>query len=242
MLKAMLFLSISRPKLLTAAVSRSPNEMTDQLIMPPWNLRGRGAILLYRRAPESVLESFVPDTLKKRYVGGPAVVMFVDYTAADCGPYRELLFIPGRFRCAGGTFASITRIVVSTQASVVNGREHWAIPKDLADIDLKISGRRQSWQVGANGQAIAGLSLRSIGPPIPISTRLIPRAWASVAQPREDQWLVTALKASGRMRLARVAELSLSGQFPDMSQISPAVAVVVDPFQMVFPDAEVIGK
>jgi hypothetical protein len=52
--------------------------------------------------------------------------------------YDELLLIPGEFHVPvakerGATYARVTRIYVSTAASVFNGRRNWSIPKRLAD-------------------------------------------------------------------------------------------------------------
>jgi acetoacetate decarboxylase len=53
------------------------------------------------------------------------------------GPYKELLFIPGVFHINGRYTYSISKIYVSTEASVRSGIENWAIPKEVADFTIE---------------------------------------------------------------------------------------------------------
>ncbi|KDQ57432.1 hypothetical protein JAAARDRAFT_193764 [Jaapia argillacea MUCL 33604] len=70
------------------------------------------------------------------FQGGMGTIMIVRYTEGPVGPYDELMIVPGEFKNPPGAKAKqslrITRIYVSSLASVVNGRRNWNIPKHLA--------------------------------------------------------------------------------------------------------------
>lgn len=64
----------------------------------------------------------IRDTLKTPL----SVLMFVDYTHSNAGPYKELLYIPGTAqfseKLGGKRLPTISNIVVSSASSVKNGR------------------------------------------------------------------------------------------------------------------------
>lgn len=67
------------------------------------------------------------------------MVMVVRYKDCPAGPYDELLYVPGLFsrkETADQYFLSNTRIYVSTDVSVANGRKEWGIPKHRADFSF----------------------------------------------------------------------------------------------------------
>jgi len=67
------------------------------------------------------------------FQGGSGLVQIVRYTEGPVGPYDELIIVPGAFKNpVAPPSLRITRIYVSTLASVYNGRKNWNIPKHLA--------------------------------------------------------------------------------------------------------------
>src|SRR4051794_14743049 len=106
----------------------------------PWNLRGSGHIFFYRFSQALLAqEAAVPTFMRPTFVGGLGALMMVDYSQSNCGPYQELLLIPGRCLMGGRSYYSISRIFVSTDVSVVNGRRNWGIPKEQADFRVVTS-------------------------------------------------------------------------------------------------------
>jgi len=100
---------------------------------PPWALRGTGYVLLYWfQRYEFRLKAFTQPALSDHWRGGLGALVWMDYRQSPVGPYREILFIPGRFAFNGRRDWSISRIYVETLASVIGGRANWGIPKDLA--------------------------------------------------------------------------------------------------------------
>ncbi|GAA5898824.1 hypothetical protein JCM8208_005405 [Rhodotorula glutinis] len=122
----------------------------------PWSLTGEGWILPlftpFSKEPIPLpagayapLERGSEADLSERYHGGFGVVLVVRYESSDVGPYDELMIIPGLFSHPsedGGEpsyVLAITRIYVSTAASVANGRRLWGIPKHRAEFDFQTS-------------------------------------------------------------------------------------------------------
>ena len=106
------------------------------LVPAPWSLRGH-AWMVAMRLPKNdpARTAFVPPGLQATVKAAFSVLMCVVYDEAPCGPYRELLFIPGTMNFGDARYPSISRILVSTWDSVVNGRINWGIPKDRANFD-----------------------------------------------------------------------------------------------------------
>ncbi|MGC8605722.1 MAG: acetoacetate decarboxylase family protein, partial [Desulfomonilaceae bacterium] len=112
----------------------------------PWNLTGNGYVILYWFKKELLRDnSFLDQPTKESYLGGRGCVMLVDYKSSNVGPYKELLFIPGKISFKGRKLFTISKIFVSTMDSVVNGRENWGIPKEHANF---------SWQSEKNTEQI----------------------------------------------------------------------------------------
>ncbi|GAA5999093.1 uncharacterized protein JCM10292_003322 [Rhodotorula paludigena] len=124
----------------------------------PWSLTGEGWIIPiytpFSEEPISLpdasyadLEKGTPADLSDRFHGGVGFVMIVRYTTGDAGPYDELMYVPGLFSRSGAKDGdkpqydfAITRIYVSTDESVANGRRNWGIPKHRADFSFTPSG------------------------------------------------------------------------------------------------------
>ncbi|HHX59130.1 MAG TPA: acetoacetate decarboxylase family protein, partial [Epulopiscium sp.] len=102
----------------------------------PWTLIGSGYILLYRFDTNFANEQ-APDFLKEKAIPGIGSVMLVNYEAANCGPYGELLIIPGKYNYKNRKLHTINKIYVSSQDSVDNGRMNWGIPKEHANFSFE---------------------------------------------------------------------------------------------------------
>ncbi|KAH9818014.1 hypothetical protein DFH28DRAFT_1123950 [Melampsora americana] len=72
--------------------------------------------------------------------GGTGTVQIIRYHSSPVGPYDELMIVPGNFNVpdelGGGCMSQITRIYVSSLQSVLNGRTHWNVPKNLAHFEF----------------------------------------------------------------------------------------------------------
>jgi len=210
--------------------------MTD-LLPAPWRLTGKGYILIYRfhdlrlTGPGS-LPSFFED----KFVEGFGALMLVDYSSSNAGPYIELLFIPGRFLIQGRRFYSITSIYVSTEASLINGRRNWGIPKMLAQARFEKTGKnRERLVMHLNNRLVADITLSYDRPVWPLDTRWLPFKF-ELAQAADRQLFFTRPGGRGRAGPAKIVDFKSDPElFPDLSGDKPWLAFKIDPFELVFP-------
>ena len=204
----------------------------------PWRLTGDGWILLLQ-LPQAVQRDprHLPPELRDCPLGGPAIVMFVDYAASPAGPYRELLYIPGRFTLADGRHAwSVTRIYVSTWESVVNGRRNWGIPKDRADFSRESADGLEQLRVSVDGHPVAELELRARGPRLPARAGLLPAALRRLVQYHAGRRFELSPGARGGVRLARATRLASDPElFPALTQARVRMALKAERFTLEFP-------
>lgn len=206
----------------------------------PWTLHGDGWMLLLR-LPEAQRRdpAQLPHELQGRPIRGPSVLMFVDYAASPAGPYRELLYIPGRFELEDGRRAwSVTRIYVSSWESVVNGRLNWGIPKDHAEFRRTRVGRGERLEVETAGRRIATLELAPRGPALPVRAGLLPASLRTLVQFHGGRRFELAPGAAGRAGLARVVSLASDPElFPALGAARLQLAARIPRFSMSFPVA-----
>lgn len=210
----------------------------------PWTLDGDGWILLLR-LPEDVRQDarHLPPELRDQALLGPSIVMFVDYADSPAGPYRELLYIPGRCETADGRRAwTVTRIYVSSWDSVVNGRQNWGIPKDLAEFERTSTGRGERIRVAVGNRQIASLELESRGPALPVHAGLLPGGLRRIVQYHAGRSFEFTPVARGRAALARAGRLETdTGLFPDLAGGRLALALRVPRFRLHFPAPTAAG-
>lgn len=198
----------------------------------PWTLRGEGIILLFRFKKSWVDQAAnLPEYLQQKFRGGFGYVMLVDYQESPVGPYKELLFIPGKF--GEEKLQSITTIFVDSEASTLNGRANWAIPKQTADFHWQKEKGLDRVDVTLNGKPVFQASIRSGGISFPMNTGLLP---IRLRQELEDQVLFTQPEGKGWGKLARIQEVEVDPQlFPDIRGIKHILALKVSPFTLTFP-------
>lgn len=215
----------------------------DALAAAPWDLQGRG-YLFALWMPRDVLEtgSFIAPQTPRRGLGRLAIAMFVDYASSDVGPYHELLYIPGRLDFGDVVQRSITRIFVSTQVSVINGRRNWGIPKDRADFEVQYGAAQDHVTVRDEaGRSFAQMELEPFGPRLPAPMSWTPTSWRRLSQRWEGQRFSYVPEASGHVRLARVRQWRFDPDvFPDLARGRLLAALKVTDFRMRFPVATVL--
>ncbi len=208
----------------------------------PWRLEGSGLVLLLKRRRGTVDPRWYAMADSGEFARpGIGLLMFVDYWHSEAGPYRELLFIPGRFRAGGRLLWSITRILVSSAQSVTGGRANWGIPKELGGftLDHDPDGSRRL-QVTQDGRSVADLAWRPRGPEVPVSTRLVPAALRTLIQRLDGRQFLLTPSARGAMGGARVERLQADpAMFPSVGPQDVLAAFAVPRFEMRFPPAEV---
>ncbi|MCS6849481.1 MAG: acetoacetate decarboxylase family protein [Anaerolineae bacterium] len=207
---------------------------------PPWQLTGDGFIWLFRFSRTFIERcGFMAEWQRAHLEHALGAMMLVDYRETNVGPYRELLFMPGRFDLGRTRTFSISKIYVSTEASVRGGIENWGIPKELASFARERRGDgSEAFSAALDGQVFFSAELMPFGPRFPISSSLVP---LTVAQASHDDLLVTRSTAKGSARLCRVREMRVDGaRFPDVARIKPIAVIAVNDFHMTFPVPEVV--
>jgi hypothetical protein len=163
------------------------------------------------------------------------LLMLVNYTQSDAGPYQELLFIPGTTLIAGKRLPTISNIFVSTEASVVNGRINWGIPKQRADFDWA-SSEETRVTVGSGGSPFFQLDFQGQGLQFPVNTSWIPGLLKTLGQTWEGKHFIFSPKAKGRARRAKITHLNVApGLFPEISAQQVLAAFEITSFDMEFP-------
>lgn len=203
----------------------------------PWNLTGRGFILMYRFPESFIREScFLPENWKELKWSGLGYVMLVDYQDSPVGPYRELLIIPGKARFGGSKLGTISKIYVDSETSLENGRKNWGIPKELTDFNWSQEGRQHLIQVNSASPWFEIL-LESGSIPFPVDTRLLP---IHLYQELDGQSYRVSPYGKGTGHFTLVKGINVDPQFfPGLDALEPIVAIYVDPFRMTFPVAEI---
>ena len=166
------------------------------------------------------------------------MVMLVDYENSAVGPYRELLYIPGKFAFGRKVLQSITRIYVSSMESVVNGRINWGIPKDRCDFDCRYGGADGQDRLDASlgGRRFASFTFKPGKLCLPFTSALVPDALLTLAQIHGGRQFVYVPSAKGQVQFAKVTDWSFdSALFPDLAHGRVLACVKVPRFTMGFP-------
>jgi hypothetical protein len=213
-----------------------------EFVPAPWNLTGRGYVFVYNFSKEFVRkQGMILKHLQPHFKGGLGTVMLVDYTSSNCGPYHELLFIPGKFVYQVRNLHSISRIFVSSISSVINGQRNWGIPKDQAEFLVEEDkDGSEIWRVRFRGIEIFQARLETGVIPFPFHSALGPH---TLMQSFDKHVYFTRLSARGWGRRATLSEVRGDGQyFPDLSQQKPLLGINLTQFHMTFHEAIVMPE
>ncbi|GAB4556024.1 MAG: hypothetical protein OHK0023_27890 [Anaerolineae bacterium] len=224
------------------AIFLPPETPQAEALPPPWKLRGDGYIFIYRFPREfTERHGFIAPPHESAFVGGLGAVMLVDYHSAPCGPYRELLFIPGKFQVDGREYYSITKIYVSSQASIDNGRANWGIPKEYADFDVTaVADRHERISLRQQGLLRAEWEISHLPLLVPITTALIPTAVRSLVHGAFGKWFVVAPGGWGWLSAVRLHSFNTDPTFfPPVGEFKPAYMVRARNFHLTFPAPEI---
>lgn len=197
-------------------------QTTLQRVPAPWKLRTRGFLLLYRFERDFLEQHhLIPDTLHDAYRGGLGAVILLNYQRAPVDPYVNLVFIPGQFQRGRRRYYSATQLYAGSQAGVVNGRENWGFPKQLATaaVELSDDGRTTTYAVGKpDGQPFFRASVRSGILRFPFNTFVSPVRVRLAHLHQDGHWLSMEPSAGGVVSLGTLTNLEIdSAHFPDVT-------------------------
>jgi hypothetical protein len=205
----------------------------------PWTLHGSGYVVLLRAGALTDQQLFVPPSLLGKRHGHTLSLLFFDYQASVCGPYRELMIGVG-FDFDEGQYSSITRAYASTRDSVANSRLNWGLPADHADFAVeRVSARHDQVVLTREGHVIAELELEHSGLSIPVTSALLPSDLRTMVQHWRGKQYSLALKAKGKLRMAKLQRSRFDPRFfPDLSQSSVIAAAYLPSFELKLPGPE----
>ncbi len=211
----------------------------------PWRLAG-DAYVVAMRMPGEVLDQqcFVPESLKGCRLGRYSRMIYVDYKDSPVGPYKELLFDPGRFRFGKKSCRTISRIFVSTPESVVNGLENWGIPKTIARFESRfLPNGWEQISVSSEGAVFAELTFSTGRFGFPYSDRWLPANQRATAQHFRGQSYSYAPTTRATMKIGRLRESKIDpGMFPDISSGKFTLCVRLEDFNMWIPAATILPQ
>ncbi|PTQ90774.1 acetoacetate decarboxylase family protein [Agitococcus lubricus] len=215
---------------------------TDDMIAPaPWQLTGQGYLVaVYLPASFDESQHFVPPALAASRRGRFAYVIFADYQQSDVGAYHELLYIGGSLQFPQRRHLSISKIYVSSQASVSNGQRNWGIPKELAQFQVTYGTAKNNPDnivlKTPMGEAIARLQFCHYGWPLPVNTRFVPVKLRTLGQLWQQQYFFFSPEAQGHIQPARVQAWQFDARyFPDLAKAKVVACFKVNDFNMIFP-------
>ncbi len=211
----------------------------------PWSLRGDGYLIFYKFSREFAEElGFIPSELTGKFDGFLGNIMLVNYHTSPVGPYRELLFMPGKFSVNGQRRYSITKIYVNSAASTDNGRANWGIPKETVDFRRNLVSKNflggdteRIELLKPNGEPFFSITLTAGGFKFPVTTSMIP---IHLVQYLNQKTYFTSPKGSGKGQLATIKNIEVDPRyFPDVSKATPLTILKVSDFVMEFPESQV---
>ena len=140
----------------------APTEGSLPLAPPPWTCKVTAYVLSFYHSTSTALPldivydplelhtaSFSSEKETGKYVGGLGFAQIVRYSESPVGTYDELAILPGFFSRVESDGkktkdSRITGIWVSQEATLMNGRKNWNIPKYATSthfVTWKRSGR-----------------------------------------------------------------------------------------------------
>lgn len=229
------------------SVDSTIDEFAELEAVPaPWTLHGKGLIVIMRSKAEKLqADARIPPDIRNTLKTPLSVLMFVDYTHSNAGPYQELLYIPGTAqfsnKLGNKRMPTISNIVVSSASSVKNGRINWGIPKNLCSFDVAQGPEGvQEISLHHNSKPQFELAYRGKGFAFPIHTSLVPGFMKTLGQRWQDKEFVYSPSAKGKARFANVHLLqNLGDAFPDIDTADVVTALEITQFEMTFPVAQV---
>lgn len=172
----------------------------------PWACVLDAVVWCHRAAPGAA--DRLPAALRGRRTLPVTVGALIRYRETPVGPYHEVLGSPVLLAGSRGPEAVVPFIAVDSLASVLGGRENWALPKTLARFDWP-ERPRGAFELDAEGE---GWSVHATVRPRP---RALPVA--AVTRNRQVTPAGAEIAFAGRLRgSARVASVELETRGPTL--------------------------
>lgn len=204
----------------------------------PWKLKGEGIVITHRIKKSWILKNgLIPIHLHQNFKGGLAFTMLVDYHESDCGPYKELLFIPGFFLIKNRYRLMITKIYVNSEDSISSGRNNWGIPKEFAKITWQNFNNEIIFEALQDDQMILKAKVKSNKFAFPVTTKISP---FNMHQEMDNKSYVFKPVGKGKSAFSKLKEISISkNHFPNIQEGKLVNCVHIKKFNMSFPTSKI---
>ena len=206
----------------------------------PWMLNGQGIILTHRFKKSWIINNgCIPEHLQCQFMGGLSFTMLVNYTESNCGPYRDLLFIPGLFLINKRYHFMITKIFVDTAASMSSGKLNWGIPKELAEINWSETGSTITFNAQLDQQVLFNAEVKTNPIYFPITSRLSP---FKIYQEMNENSYVFKPHGNGQGAICKLkTHNSNSNHFPRLNEGKLISCLNIKKFKLDFPESKIKG-
>lgn len=184
----------------------------DNLTQAPWRLTGEGYVMLFKFPREYLIDNgFLNGIAPEKFIGGLSCIIFANYFSSPVGPYQELLFLPGKVICGHKKGYTITKAYVSSEASQINGRQNWAIPKETATFNVeKVNQENEHIRVSRDQRLVLDVSIKASGLSWPLHSGFLP---STIIQFSENYCYQTHLKGEGLGQLAQNLKVDVNPDF-----------------------------
>jgi hypothetical protein len=207
----------------------------------PWRTHGRAWFASYLvRASEIAVPP--PLTIDARFGWTLGALGVVEYLEGSPLVYREVVWMPARVSArVGGASARgffVSHMVVDSRASVTAGRELWALPKQLAKIDIDGTDARARVTVEVEDGARLTLEVRGHAPITKRNDRI------ATLQPRGDGVVRFRGSTSARVGLAEVRCTSGAEAWAGLQSARrlPLAGAAMPAFETTMHEPETLGR
>ncbi len=207
-----------------------------------WELSGSCYIMTFKFPKQYVLDNFLAEPFRKNYYGNIGTIFLADYQSSNMGPFRELFFVPGKFRFQRRNLQTVSRAFVSTEAAMNNAGQNWGIPKVMADFDLVCPDREsENLKVTVNGVPVMDIIIRTpeSGFPFPVNS-FVPKR---LVQQSEGKTYFLNLQGRGFGKLGQILKVDVNpALFPNFAFFKHVAIIRVRNFRLKIPAAKTINQ
>ncbi|MEO0562020.1 MAG: acetoacetate decarboxylase family protein [Chloroflexota bacterium] len=206
----------------------------------PWKLNGSGYIFLYQLTQDHIdTTNSVEPWLAPHRTGDLSALMVFDWRQTPVGPYREMVFAPGRYKWAGRRYYHFARQYVTSPDAAAYGPKLWGTPDTLAEIDIvREDERTKTITVNHNSKAIFNASVTDGLLRFPFNTFFNPfRVKLLQRHPDDGKTLSIEPRAGGTLSLTGTLEsiTTNGGGLPSLDSLKPLALVEAVSLRLTFP-------
>ena len=180
-------------------------------------------------------DAFIGGKLKGKYCGGFGALIYADYATSEIGPYKELIFIPGKFDVDGECRYAATKIYVSTPAAINTAGDGYFGPKEVATFkEEQLSDTLMHLSVHKGRNRVISVEIATwSGIHFPLSTNVV--SFPMLQMLRGEERLLWQYEGECTATMARIESVLVRpALFPDVAAFSPLASFYFESFSLNF--------